>query len=99
MKNWDNPDVQWNLSLGNTSMLEEYAQKKLIEEIVPKQPPKQQPKPMGLIEMSQAIDVSSKKPEMSKDELRAYHNQKGGVVLEEDEFTRYKFYLELLAAE
>ena len=36
---------------------------------------------------------------MSKEELHAYHGEKGGVVLEEKEFTRYKFYLELLAAE
>ena len=36
---------------------------------------------------------------MSKVELDKYHGEKGGVVLEEKEFKRYQFYLELLAAE
>ena len=36
---------------------------------------------------------------MSKEALHKYHDEKGGVVLEEAEFKRYQFYLELLAAE
>ena len=70
---------------------------------------------MGMIEMSDlddfqptVIDVEplpAKIPDkveevkMSKEELKRYHGEKGGVVLEEEEFKRYQFYLELLAAE
>lgn len=70
---------------------------------------------MGMIEMSniaeeEAIDVTAHNDEMtipdkieevkmSKEELDRYHNEKGGVVLEEQEFKRYQFYLDMLAAE
>jgi hypothetical protein len=29
MKNWDDPDVQWNIALGNTDQMEAYAKEKL----------------------------------------------------------------------
>ena len=70
---------------------------------------------MGMIEMSEdveivenIIDLKAKnfkveddpdKPKMSQEELKAFHSEKGGVVLDDKEFSRYKFYLELLAAE
>ena len=44
-------------------------------------------------------DKIVKEAKMSKKELEKYHRDKGGVVLEDEEFKRYQFYLELLAAE
>ena len=36
---------------------------------------------------------------MSASELEEYHKNKGGYVLKEDEFSKYKGYLQVLAAE
>lgn len=112
MKNWDDADVQWNVSLGNYEQLEKYAQQKIEEDYAAKKGTKPM-KAMGLIEMSEGVQVIDVIPEpqsplekkedptegLSKEELKAFHKEKGGVVLEDGEYNRYKFYLELLAAE
>lgn len=51
------------------------------------------------VSVADIIEQKVGEVKMNKEELKAYHSEKGGVVLEEAEFSRYKFYLELLAAE